>query len=183
MTAQRPAGGQDHPTIPSKNRLIGPEELTEPQTKAALAYWNATRGDRTMPSPADIDPVEIPRLLACLTLIEVLDEIPPDFLFRIQGETARMVLGQNRMGKRLSALKDMLGPAYAQSYAHYSSILNEKRPRLVVSSLQALSRKLYRTEAAYLPLSRDGETVHRILVCIGILGRPEDCYASSTQIL
>lgn len=153
---------------------VPPESLKQTQPKEAYAYWLAKRGDRRMPSPDDIDPTEILRLLPYLAIVEVLDETPVDYFYRIEGEAVQTVLGFRRMGRRLTELRAQLGPTHDWIHSWFGRVCAEGAPLAHASALTALNRGFYSVETLFLPLSRDGEKVNRILFCIGYLSRPED---------
>ena len=157
---------------PREARWIALEELREPQPKAALAYWQAKRGDRLMPHPRDVDPIEIPKLLAHLSIVDVLDGDPPDFFYRLEGDVIASVIGYRRMGRRLSELRDYLGPVYPRASARLTAGVTAKAPLALTSKLQGLNRPFYTIELVLLPFSRDGEKVDRLVLCTGILARP-----------
>lgn len=48
------------------------------------AYWKSRCRDRQMPSRSDIDPIDVPTLLPCIFLVDVLND-PRDFRFRLAG--------------------------------------------------------------------------------------------------
>jgi PAS domain-containing protein len=64
-----------------------PSMLNAPRLRAALTYWDAKRQNKLMPPRSDIDPVEIPRLLPYVMLIDVVRE-PLDFRYRLMGTQA-----------------------------------------------------------------------------------------------
>src|SRR5262249_46853879 len=137
--------------------------------------WRTKCGVHGLPRPNDINPSEIPKLLPYLTMVDVLDEVPPDFIYRIEGDAVRQAFGHKRRDKRISELGDIITPSGAEALRElYAFIVDRKQPAAVVTDLTYVSRHFYEVEPVYLPLARDGVRVHRVLSCLGIRARPED---------
>ena len=66
-----------------------------------FAYWQSQRGTRAMPARADIQPMEIPRLLRHVYLIDVLSD-PRDYRHRLVGTAIGERYGDERTGKLVS---------------------------------------------------------------------------------
>ena len=64
-------------------QLRFPEDV-DPKILDIHAYWSAKCGGRPHPRRADIDPVEIPRLMPLVTFVDVRPA-PPRFVFRLVG--------------------------------------------------------------------------------------------------
>ena len=149
-------------------------DLTQPHTQAAYRYWAEKRGARRMPTPGDINPAEIRALLPHITVVEILEGSPVDYLYKIDGEAVRDAIGFTRTGHRLSEYRDRLGAAHIWLHDCYDKLRADRTPRSVRHALDYLSRSFHILEIVFLPLSRDGETVHRVLQCIDFVHRPED---------
>ena len=83
--------------------VFDPATLKAPRLKEAFAHWESLRRGRAMPSRRDLDPVDIPRLLPYLMLVDVEPE-PLDFRYRLIGTEARSILARDYTGLRFSAL-------------------------------------------------------------------------------
>jgi len=68
---------------------------------ALIAYWDRHRADQPAPKRCHIDPVDIPRLLPYVGLIDVLDD-GACFRFRLVGQHIVDAHGQNIAGDVLS---------------------------------------------------------------------------------
>lgn len=94
-----------------------------------LAYWTIKRDRRTLPSRADIDPVDIPELLQHIGLIDV--EGPPRrYRYRLVGSYMQTMFGENYQGKYLDAAKhgryrDFLNDLYTAAVEHRRPMLSE----------------------------------------------------------
>lgn len=67
-----------------------------------LAYWHSKRTDDRPPLRADIDPVDIPRLLPNVLLIDVVGQPAYDFHYRLLGTAIVSVDGVDYKGSLLS---------------------------------------------------------------------------------
>ena len=84
--------------------VVGPPEemwrdLQSDRLRELGDYWLARRGRRRMPSRADIDPVDIKRILPNLFLIDVLPGSPRDFRYRLVGTLVTEAIGVNATGR------------------------------------------------------------------------------------
>jgi hypothetical protein len=68
---------------------------------ALIAYWDRHRENQPAPKRSHIDPVDIPRLLPYVGLVDVLDE-GACFRFRLVGQHIVDNHGQNIVGDRIS---------------------------------------------------------------------------------
>ena len=80
--------------------MLGPTD--PPVLQDVFAYWLRLRGDRLMPRFADIDPVEIPKALSRLYILDVLPG--GDFIYRLAGEDVSDRYGPSLKGKRISEI-------------------------------------------------------------------------------
>lgn len=78
--------------------ITHPSMLNSPRLREAYIYWDARRQSKLMPSRTDIDPIEIPRLLPYVVLIDVLRE-PIDFHYRLIGTQACVTMGRDFTGR------------------------------------------------------------------------------------
>lgn len=136
--------------------------LRNPAVTGMLGYWRGKRGERSMPSPDDIDPVEFARYLPNLQLIQV-DHDPLDFSYRLLGECVAEAFGGNRKGFRVRDL-DSLRPGFGSMvFELFSAIVAQRRPFGVAGVTPSLEGKDVQFESVHMPLSFDGERVDRIL--------------------
>src|SRR5260221_12496676 len=80
----------------------------DPRLEAAFHYWPRKAAGRLMPSRADIDPIEIPKLLPDVMLVDVL----PDgrYRYRLIGTENARAQGINASGRFLDEV--LPGPEY-----------------------------------------------------------------------
>ena len=136
-------------------------ERASPEVKAIYRYWVLKhQGDR-LPRRADIDPLEFPRLLPHITIVEVV----PDerrYVYRLVGTKDVEVRGQDPTGK--SVLEGFFGPSVEDALHCYDTVVKTQQPHYDDEPYVTLDRRYSDDETLFLPLSDDGETVNRILV-------------------
>ncbi len=73
--------------------------LNDPLQRQMYAYWQQKRGPRPMPSRADIDPTEIPRLLPNILISEYVAEAGVErWRYRLAGTAVAAAFGRNPTG-------------------------------------------------------------------------------------
>lgn len=142
------------------SRLLGPLAATEnaPMRRLFDYWWSKRQGGR-LPSRRHIDPTEIPRLLSCLMLVDVLSGSPPRFRFRLSGTRIVAVEGEHR-GKTLDQIiPPKRLPEIVRQYA------DACRGTLYLrdSSLHWQDRPHVDYTVLLLPLAEDGETVDGLI--------------------
>lgn len=93
--------------------------------EAGLAYWNSRRGDRAMPTRADLDPADIKRLLPHVVLVDVLHD-PLNFRFRLLGTEVDRITTSNPLGKRFSEIPHMREGS--NFWARHAEVVATRRP-------------------------------------------------------
>lgn len=136
-------------------------ERASADVKAIYRYWVLKhQGDR-LPRRADIDPLEFPRLLPHITIVEVV----PDerrYVYRLVGTKDVEVRGQDPTGK--SVLDGFFGPSVEDALHCYDTVVKTRQPHYDDEPYVTLDRRYSDDETLFLPLSDDGENVNRILV-------------------
>lgn len=136
-------------------------ERASADVKAIYRYWVLKhQGDR-LPRRADIDPLEFPRLLPHITMVEVV----PDerrYVYRLVGTKDVEIRGQDPTGK--SVLDGFFGPSVEDALHCYDTVVTTRRPHYDDEPYVTLDRRYSDDETLFLPLSDDGENVNRILV-------------------
>lgn len=127
---------------------------------ALHAYWLAKRGDRAMPSRADIDPAEIKGLLPHVMLYDAAPATR--YRIRLVGEAIVQFVGRNMTGHDAGTGMDPQ-PA-AMMRAILDAVADGGAPRFRAGKAYWWKEKAYRDfEACFLPLSPDGKAVNIIL--------------------
>jgi hypothetical protein len=134
--------------------------LQDKRLRDLLVYWLKLSGDRAIPSRNDFDPLDIPRLLPFLVLVDVLDDAL-DFRFRLTGTHFREFAGDEATGKMIG---EVFPPDFcAEVRTHWGNSIKQRQPLLGKGELWVSGRDFIRWEGIILPLSPDGATVNMLL--------------------
>jgi hypothetical protein len=125
-------------------------------------YWDRVRGERVMPSPSEIDFLELRPWLAGIVMIEVSGGESRDLVYRVVGERAVRLRGYDPTG--MTVAKAAFGRSVPHVLANYGVVIDLRIP---LFGLEAMN-----TDGAFLggtlllPLSSDGQKVDRVLVYV-----------------
>jgi len=116
-----------------------------------------------MPSRSDLDPVDIPRLLPHIMLVEVHG--PGRYRYRLIGTANAQEHGMNATGRFVDEV--LRGPEYRDHVLRlYDACVEGRRPlyseSLFLSSAGGAIER--HTKALFMPLSPDGATVNQVFV-------------------
>jgi hypothetical protein len=132
----------------------------DPLLGSALAYWNARRGDRLMPSRRDIDPVGIPpRTLPNLQIIDVIDG-GARFRYRLIGTATVEAYGEDFTGR----YPDEMFPPELRDFIHgvYGEVCSSKAPVFLSNRYVTAKGFELGSKRIYMPLSDDNRDVSHI---------------------
>jgi hypothetical protein len=140
-----------------------PSPIADVRLQGAFDYWRQAAADRAMPSRRDLDPIDIPRLLPHVMLVEVHG--PGRYRYRLIGTANAQEHGLNATGRFLDEV--LKGPQYRDHVLGlYDECVRERRP--VYSESLFLAAKSGATErhtkVLFMPLSEDGTTVNQVFV-------------------
>jgi hypothetical protein len=124
-------------------------------------YWRSKCEGERLPRRRAIDPVEIPRFLPQITIVEVV----PDerrYVYRLVGTKEVEIRGRDPTGK--SVLDGFFGPSLDDALSCYNTVVATRLPHYDDSPYITPDGRFSDDETLFLPLSEDGETVNRILV-------------------
>lgn len=161
--ALKSATAADAPAVVASGQPDDALPFTDDRLAAAYFYWRRKRGNRRMPSRAEIDPIEIPRLLPDVMLVDVLGD--GRYRYRLIGTENARAHGINATGRYLDEV--LPGLEYRKHVTGlYDECVRERRPvytecLFLSPQLQAPERH---TKVIFLPLSEDGETVNIVFV-------------------
>ena len=137
--------------------------FTDPRLEQTYNYWREKAAGRAMPSRADIDPIEIPKLLPDVMLVERTAD--GRYRYRLIGTANQTAHGINATGRFLDEV--LPGPDYA---AHVLSLYDEcvETGRPLYSECLFFSPARHEperhTKVLFMPLSSDGDMVNMIFV-------------------
>lgn len=135
--------------------------LADPKMAEIYEYWAARRGVRRMPSRGDVDPIDLPRHLAELMLVDVTRP-PLRFRYRLVGTSIVYASGSDHTGRYFDEM---------EFFAKYPLVLEQYRevaaggaPLLSLEPFpNPLNGTTYEVERLLLPLSADGKLVDMII--------------------
>jgi hypothetical protein len=128
-----------------------------------VAYWDAKRAGRLAPPRSAIDPVEIPRHLPHLFMLDVI-EAGSDFRFRLIGTEIVHGLGRDSTGRCFSELFENQPESLARLRGRFALVVQEKRPSFSRGRIFWHAGKTHCPFAAVsVPLSDNDSTVNIIL--------------------
>jgi hypothetical protein len=137
-------------------------QLGDPDMIAIYDYWQDQRRGRRMPSRRDIDPIDLPRHLANLMLIDVERE-PLRFRYRLVGTRVVDASAEDRTGAYFDAVHFFAVNPVVMT--EYKQAVESGEPILSVEPFKNfINDTTYPVERLILPLSNDGETVDMLLV-------------------
>lgn len=143
---------------------ITPNDLVQPATRDAYAAWQAARGERRMPSRADMPPRVMKSFLSFIALAEIVDG-GKDFRFRVVGDGIAMKQKLSLIGKTLTDVDRMVpgfGTFLRDLYRH--SVQQRDALAYRGAYVRSADRHPFTYEAVIVPLGDDGETSDHVLV-------------------
>ncbi len=124
-------------------------------------YWTGKKGDRRMPSRADIDPSEIKDLLPNVILTR-LEYAPFRVLYKLIGTKAVENAGVDYSGHYLDEI-DFVSEFGTDWPATYRTIAAEKEPVFGLCQIKFTDGVVKPYVVAMFPLSSDGDKVDQII--------------------
>ena len=141
------------------------ECLDDPLHRQIYAYWQHKRGSRRLPSRADIDPTEIPRLLPNLLISEFVPGDPTGrWRYRLAGTAVAAAFGRNPTGRYIDELTK---GDYRAFIEQIHGTVREEQRALFCASEYVGARDLHMSaKRLLLPLTTDGQQVDQIITLI-----------------
>jgi len=129
------------------------------------AYWDRKRAGRDLPARADIDPIDIPRLLPHIVMIDVhydADARLADFSYRLWGEHVIEHNKRSLVGRRFADLvRD--DPRQRRWLDHYTRAVLERRPVFDTATYRTVTDTLKTMDLAVFPLAPEGGRIEALL--------------------
>ncbi len=139
---------------------IDPDLVFEkPSLSKLLAYWNEKRGRRRMSSRADIDPLDLPKHLGHLCLVDI-EHDPLRLRYRLIGAAITETMGRDMTGRYFDDIYE--DDILRDSVAAHAWIVEHRAPLRMFGHALYSSKSYYLYEILNLPLSDDGETVNMV---------------------
>jgi hypothetical protein len=135
--------------------------IHHPRLVQLYDYWNAIRGDRQMPARRDLDPVDIPTLLANIVLLDV-EHTPLRFRVRVYGTAVTESRGTDLTKHYLDEFDD--SPAMQLYIEANRQVTQTKAPHIFCAPYPDKPNQPSYFQRLGLPFSNDGSRVNMILV-------------------
>lgn len=138
------------------------EQLPARELVELYDYWDWRRQGRRMPGRQDIDPLDIPRHLPNLMLIDVLRE-PLRYRYRLVGTRVVAASAEDRTGRLFGEVEFFeKNPTVMEQYG---SVVATGEPMHSLEPFRNfINDSTYQVDRLLLPLASDGERVDMILV-------------------
>jgi len=146
------------------------EQVRSDLIRRAYRLWDEKRGDRSMPSRADFDPVEMPKLLPSIILVDV--EQPGDVLkIRLAGTKVVEMYGDDYTGRYMEGID--FGNVREKILAEYGHAAAAMRPVFSDHEFRKINDYRHSIERVILPLSNDDKTVNMLMAVLDFERMPE----------
>lgn len=133
-------------------------------------YWVSKMHGERLPGRADIDPVDIPRLLGRTLLVDVLPGVEPGreregtrFRYRVAGSLICNVIGVELTGMHVDELHDK--QLAREVHDLFMKVCDTRMPELTFRRKPAaIDRDVLGYDLIVLPLASDGHTVDMLMM-------------------
>jgi len=134
------------------------DQLDHPRLREFYTYWQSKRHGNKLPARRDIDPIEVPRLLPTLVLIDVVRESGgPRFRYRLIGSE---VVDKHRENFTGQWIDEAIGPeAGARVIDNMKRVVETGEPHIWSSKMAMEGREHVAFTRLICPLADDGEAV------------------------
>lgn len=141
-----------------EDRRLPLASMTNDRLRRLFGYWDGKRAGRSMPSRADIDPLEMREHLGRMHLLDVIE--PNLFRFRLYGSGVTNPNVRDMTGRTTRDYEDAAFGAVVTR--HYQACVDEKAP-VYHEVIGTLGEAPYEYVRLTLPLSRDDANVEMLL--------------------
>jgi len=139
------------------------EDVHSEIVRAGYAYWLAGKGERVLPRRGDFDPpIEIPRLVPSMIVIDVLHE-PLDFVYRLIGTKVRAHLMRDLTGTRMSDIEFQRPPSVI--WSHHAWVVEHAAPRFMRPPYVGPHKDFMFIESVILPCGTDAR-VDKLMIFV-----------------
>jgi hypothetical protein len=152
-------------------RITRPPATAKPEIVALYDYWRSKApADGLLPGRRHIDPIEIPKLLPHIWLVDVLDD-PRRFRVRLLGTALAATGTPLRVGDFI--VDRLLPEQRAASLAEFEAVVKSHEPLWYRGPLNLRHETyVHEVERIFLPLAADGRRVD-MLLCLSLIQRAE----------
>ncbi len=142
------------------------DQIIDDRHRALLTYWTDKREQRSIPDRADIDPIDIPKLLPDIGLLDVIDG-GRRFFFRVVGSNINRSFGHDYTGHYLD---DVAPIGYSQFITLlYKEVIHRRCPVYSLGKCRYRDSSVRSIQRLLLPLTKDSNNVDQIFysTCLG----------------
>lgn len=136
-----------------------------PSLAGFYGYWDEKRGDRAMPSRADLDPIEMKRWLPGIIIVDVLEN-PRRLVYRLVGSRSVALRQADVTGKTVAEAYH--GTSLGDVLENYRLVIDEHRVVYDAEQKPSGSGLLKDSETLLLPLSSDGIKVDKVIIYLEV---------------
>lgn len=141
----------------------GREAVASPMLLSAYDLWVTNLRGRTLPSRADFDPVDMPKLLPHIILVDV-ENPGPRLRVRLSGTNVVNVFGGDYTGQYLDEID--FGDARQKILHDYIFAVDAKRPLFSDHKFRRLSGTYLNIERVILPMSDNDDSVNILMAVL-----------------
>jgi len=147
---------------PGTGYETNPASAKRPELQFLLDYWQAKRGDRAMPSRADISIRELKAQLCWICLLDVLPGAD-DFRYRLIGTRIVQYFRSDTTGKTVSEAFAAVPEAGAMMLGMLRNVARDRQVVRSFGNLAWMGNDFQDFESLFLPFSDDGTSVTMIM--------------------
>lgn len=131
--------------------------------RALYEYWDAKRETRPMPARRDLDPVDFPRLLPNISLVDVGSD-PLRLTYRLVGTNEVNKLGYDPTGQEVG--EHFFGSSSHDVVDTFRQVIDGQIAVYRNDPVEDPTDWHVQSERLYLPLSDDGHAVNMVMVYV-----------------
>lgn len=142
------------------------DQIIDDRHTALLHYWTGKRAQNAIPDRSDVDPIDIPKLLPDIGLLDVIDG-GRRFYFRVVGSNINRSFGHDYTGQYLD---DVAPIGYSQFITLlYKKVVQARCPVYSLGKCRYRDSSVRSIQRLLLPLTKGGSDVDQIFysTCLG----------------
>ncbi len=142
------------------------DQIIDDRHRTLLDYWVKKRGQRQMPDRVDLDPIDIPKLLPDIGLLDVI-EGGRRFYFRVVGSNINRSFGHDYTGHYLD---DVAPIGYSQFITLlYRKVVETRCPIYSLGKCRYRDSSVRSIQRLLLPVTKGSDNVDQIFysTCLG----------------
>lgn len=134
-------------------------------------YWQGLRGARSMPTRGEVDPLDIPKLLPNIVLIDVVGD-PPQFRYRLIGTRITEMAERDATGRWLDS--DLYGDSLDRVLWDLRACVAQAAPVAVRQAVQFIPKDWLVIESVVLPFGQSATSIEVLMVGLDVVDQDVD---------